>query len=101
MNRAVVGSRMFIARTKLGWFPPIVLILDWENPTADRSSASSDFAFVLIVVLVVENESRIDRISCAASEYASAVFPNNCQSCRTVGILGLTASRTLFASVIA
>src|ERR1700682_4860674 len=101
MNSAVVGSRMFIARTKFDWFPPIVLIPDWENPTADRSSASSDFALVLIVALVVENESRTDRMSCAASEYASAVLPNNCQSCRTVGILGFTASSTLFAAVIA
>src|SRR6476646_11251532 len=101
MNRAVVGSRMFIARTRFGWFPPIVLIPDRENPTAERSSSSSDFACVVIVVLVVENESRIDRIFCVASEYASAVLPNNCQSCCTVGILGFTASSTLFAFAIA
>src|SRR5258705_9350709 len=100
-NRAVVGSRIFIARTKFGWFPPIVLIPDWENPTADRSSSSSDLACVVIVVLVAENESRIDKMFCAAFEYASAVLPNSCQSCRTVGIFGLTASSTLFASAIA
>ena len=54
-----------------------------------------------MVVLVVENESRIDRMFCAASEYAFAVWPNSCQSCRTVGIRGFTASSTLFESVIA
>ena len=29
---------MFIARTKFDWFPPIVLIPDWENPTAESRS---------------------------------------------------------------
>ena len=29
---------MLIARTKFDWFPPIVLMPDWENPTAESSS---------------------------------------------------------------
>jgi hypothetical protein len=81
MNRSVVGSRMFIARTRFDWFPPIVLIPDWENPTAERSRLSRALACVVMVWLVVENESRIDRMFCAASEYACAVVPNSCQSC--------------------
>ena len=74
---------------------------DWENPTADSSSESSACALSVIVVLVVEKESRIDRMSCAASEYARVVWPNSCQSCRTVSIRGLTASSTLFPPVMA
>ena len=92
---------MFIARTRFGWFPPIVLMPELEKPTADSSSVSSACALLLMVVLVVENESRIDTMFCAASEYAFVVWPNSCQSCRTVCIRGLTASNTLFESVIA
>jgi len=62
-----------MARTRFGWFPPIVLMPDCENPTAESSNSSSDLACELIVWLVVEKESRIDRMSCAASEYAAAV----------------------------
>ena len=61
---------MFIARTRFGWLPPIVLMPAWEKPTADSSRLSSAFALLAMVVLVVENESRIDRMFCAASEYA-------------------------------
>ena len=61
---------MFIARTRAGWLPPMVLIPDCENPTADSSSASADDALVVIVVLVVVNAARVDRMSCAAAEYA-------------------------------
>ena len=72
-----------------------------EKPTADNSSVSSACALAVIVALVVENESRIDTMFCAASEYACVVWPNSCQSCWTVAIRGFTASSTLLASVIA
>jgi hypothetical protein len=64
---------MFIARTRLVSFPPIVLTPALENPTADSSSVSSACALPVTVVLVVENESSTDRIFCAASEYALVV----------------------------
>ena len=70
ISSAVVGSRMFIARTMLGWFPPMVLMPDCENPIAESSRSSSAPAWPLMVALVVEKESRTDKISCAASEYA-------------------------------
>jgi hypothetical protein len=50
-----------------------VLIPAFEKPTADNSRVSSAWALLLMVVLVVENESRIDTMFCAASEYAFAV----------------------------
>ena len=43
---------------------------DCENPTADSSTSSSAAGLAAIVVLVVENESRIDTMSWAAFEYA-------------------------------
>ena len=41
INSGVVGSRMFIARTSVGWLPPIVLMPALEKPTADNNSVSS------------------------------------------------------------
>src|SRR3954471_15103205 len=37
-NSSVVGTTVLSARTMLGWFPPMVLIPDCENPTAESSS---------------------------------------------------------------
>ncbi len=80
MNSAVVGSSRFSARTRLGWLAPRVSMPEREKPTADSSSSSSAPAWVLMVFAVVEKDSRIDRMSCAAMEYAWVVSPNNCQS---------------------
>lgn len=67
-SSARVGSSRFIDRTMLDSFRPTTLIPVWLKPTADISSESSDRCSAVMVALVVAAESRIDRMSGAASE---------------------------------
>src|ERR1700730_5426782 len=68
LSSSKVGATKLIALTRFCSLRPIVLIPALEKPIASNSSSLSSFLFLVIVTLVVESESSVDKRSCAATE---------------------------------